>query len=212
MAKKQLVFLDENGLREAMSEQTLILCKTESIRVGMFPEILARISRLYFKFAALKMIQFTPSAVSDFYGPVIEMWEPPDKMEKIFMKMTESPSIAAVVEGPNAVLAMRKLAGGTPAFSSDDSGKIEIMGYDAQFKPILAGPGTIRGDYSASDIEIPDTNLIPVPNFMHASATKAEFDREVSILKKHDLLTGRDFFTYERPEWSVLFGGRLPTQ
>lgn len=205
MTKKKIVSLEENELKAALREQSIVLCKTESVRLGVFPEILARISRLYFKFAALKMFRFTEEAVLDFYEPVVSMWEPRDQIIEIFLKMTQHPSLVAVVEGPHAIAAMRKLAGGSPRYEVAD-GNVTLAGYDAQFRPILAPMGTIRGDYSACDIEIPDTNLIPVPNFIHASADAEEFARERAILRKHGILGDGDTYSYDRPEWTVLYG------
>src|SRR5205823_4622975 len=125
----------------------------------------------------LRMFQFSKEAVLDFYGPVVDMWEPRDKIVSIFLKMTEAPTIAVVVEGPNARLAMRKLAGGLPAYKNN-AGEIEFAGFKAQFEPLRAPMGTFRGDYCALDIAVPDTELMPVPNFIHATENEEDYGRE----------------------------------
>ena len=206
MSRKQLVSLNEADLKAAFEEQTLILCKPESVQLGVFAEILSRLTRSYLKLNALKMFVFSEEAVLDFYGPVIEMWEPREKIVEIFLAMTRVPSVLAVYQGPNALAAGRKIAGGVPVYELDENNRPELAGYEAQFKPIMAPMGTIRGDYSTADIDIADTALLPVPNFVHASASKAEFERETDSLRRHGILREDDFFDYERPEWKVLYG------
>lgn len=202
---KQLVTLSDAELEAAYAERTLVLCKPDSIRLGIHGEIITRISRLYYKTVLARMFQFTEQSVQDFYAPVIDMWEPRDKMIEIFRKMTLAPSLALIVEGPNARLAMRKMAGGLATYKLDDS-KVKFSGFKAQFEPLNAPMGTFRGDHSALDIPVPDTELMPVPNFIHATEDEADYQRELDVLTRHQHLAEADFFTYSKPEWEVIYG------
>jgi nucleoside diphosphate kinase len=204
MAKK-IVKISEQELEKLYRERTLVLCKPDAVRLGLHGEILSRISRLFYKTVLVRMFNFTEASVQDFYGPVIDMWEPRDEIIKIFMKMTNAPTIAIVVEGPNARLAMRKMAGGLPSYELID-GEIKFKSFKAQFEPLNAPMGTMRGDYSALDIPLPDTELIPVPNYIHATETAEDYDREISILVKHNHITPDDFYPYSKAEWDVIFG------
>src|SRR5438105_4781322 len=138
---KQLITLTPQELDARYRERTLVLCKPESVRLGNYGEIITRISRLYYKIVLLRMFRFSREAVFEFYGPVIEMWEPRERIEKIFLKMTEAPTIGVVVEGPNARLAMRKLAGGLPTYSAVKD-EVKFQGFKAQFEPLNAPMGT----------------------------------------------------------------------
>jgi nucleoside-diphosphate kinase len=202
---KQIVHLSPEELERAYRERTLVLCKPDAVRLGLHGEILSRISRLYFKIVLLRMFRFTATSVLQFYEPVVEMWEPRDEIEQIFLKMTSAPTIALVVEGPNARKAMRKMAGGVPMYQLSD-GEIKLTGYKAQFEPLNAPMGTLRGDYSALDIPLPDTELIPVPNFIHATENEEDYAREIGVLMKHQHIAEADFFPYAKAEWDVIFG------
>jgi len=202
---KQLITLSKEELEKKYRERTLVMCKPDSVQLGNFGDIINRICRMYYKIVLLKMFQFSEESVFDFYGPVIDMWEPRHKIENIFKKLTEAPTIAIVVEGPNSRVAMRKMAGGLPTYSYND-GKIEFDGFKAQFEPLNAPMGTFRGDYCALDIPVPDTELVPVSNFIHATETKEDYDRELNVLMKYRHISEEDFFCYSKPQWEVIYG------
>jgi len=202
---KHLVKLEPNELKRRYEERTLVLCKTEGIVLGVYPEILQAIQRLRYKTPLIRLFKFTEESVAEFYALVIEKWEPKEDIIKIFLKFTVNPTLAVVVEGPNSILSMRKLAGGLPTYKIE-SGKVVFAGYEGQFQPLMAPMGTIRGDYSSADIAVPDTNLIPAPNYMHASENETEYRREISILLKYKHITENDFFRYERPDWETIWG------
>jgi nucleoside-diphosphate kinase len=202
---KQLVKMSPEELEQAYHERTLVLCKPDALRLGLHGEILKRISRLFYKTVLVRMFRFDRDTIMDFYAPVIDMWEPREEIIEIFMKMTQAPCLAVVVEGPNAILAMRKLAGGAPQYKLEGE-KVELTGYKAQFQPLLAQMGTVRGDFSAMDIPLPDTELIPVPNFIHATENEDDYEREIRVLTEHGHIQEADFFAYAKPEWDVIFG------
>ncbi len=204
MAKK-IIKLSQQDLEKLYRERTLVLCKPDAVRLGLHGEILSRISRLFYKTVLVRMFNFTDASVQDFYGPVIDMWEPRNEIIEIFMKMTNAPTIAIVVEGPNARLAMRKMAGGLPSYELEN-GEIKLKGFKAQFEPLNAPMGTMRGDYSALDIPLPDTELIPVPNYIHATETAEDYDREIFVLTQHGHISPNDFYPYPKAEWDVIFG------
>ena len=202
---KKLIKLSGEELEQKSKEQTLVLCKPESMVIGLYPKILLRIQELHYKTPLVKLFQFNGKSITEFYESVIEQWEPRKDILKIFMKMTENPSLAVVVEGPNSVYSMRKLAGGLPEYKLEGK-NVVFEKYSAQFQPLIAPMGTIRGDYSASDIAIPDTTLVPVPNFMHASASTEDYKKEIKVLLRHHHISKNDFIPYSRPDWKILFG------
>ena len=211
MIKKHLVKLDQNEMEQRYRERTLVLCKSESIVLGVYADVLQAIQRFRYKTPLIKLFKFTKESVLEFYAPVIEKWEPKEGIIEIFLKFTRYPTLAVIVEGPNVIKAMRKLAGGLPVYEIQ-SDKTVFKEYEAQFQPLMAPMGTIRGNYSPADIAIPDTNLIPVPNYMHASENEDEFQRELSVLKRHKHITEKDFIEYERPDWGILWGGKSGLQ
>ena len=69
--------------------------------------------------------------------------------------------VAIVVQGPNAITCMRKLAGNT--------------------EPFTAVPGTIRGDFSTDSYEIADSAERPIHNLIHVSDSPESSEREIAI-------------------------------
>lgn len=92
----------------------------------MVGEVLSRFERHGFVVRRAASVQMTPSDVAEHY-PHLEA-EP--FFPEIVSYMTSGPSIALIIQAPNAVAAARRIAGATD--------------------PIRAEPGTIRGDLATS--------------------------------------------------------------
>lgn len=82
--------------------------------------------------------------------------------------MQESPVFLAVVEGYDAIEIVRKLSGNTI--------------------PVLANPGTIRGDFSHDTIDLANEQNRPLRNIIHASDTVEDGEKEVNLWFKEDEL------------------------
>lgn len=95
--------------------------------------------------------------------------------------LQESPVLCAVLEGHEAIEIVRKLCGNTI--------------------PLLAAPGTIRGDFSHDNIELANENKRPLRNIIHASDTIQDAENEIKIWFTED-----ELFEYERADEKMMFG------
>lgn len=105
-----------------MSERTLVLIKPDGVARGLIGEVVARIERKGFTFAALELRTVSVEVAQEHYG---------EHKDKPFFKdlvdfITGGPLVAAVIEGPDAISQWRTMMGAT--------------------NPVAATPGTIRGD------------------------------------------------------------------
>ncbi len=110
-------------------EQTLIMLKPDAFAKGLVGEVLLRLERARFKFAAMKIFRFDQSLAERFYGE----HRGKSFFEPLIKFMTSGPTLAVVVEGENAIVRMRKLVGATD--------------------PANADPGTLRHDYASNGRE-----------------------------------------------------------
>ena len=105
-----------------MTERTLVLVKPDGVARGLVGEVLGRIERKGFRVVALQMRTLERAIAEEHYG---------EHADKPFFKdlvdfITSAPLVAAVIEGPAAILSWRAMMGAT--------------------NPAHAAPGTIRGD------------------------------------------------------------------
>jgi nucleoside-diphosphate kinase len=105
-----------------MSERTLVLIKPDGVARGLIGEVVTRIERKGFHFAALELRTVSIEIAQEHYG---------EHKDKPFFKdlvdfITGGPLVAAVIEGPDAISQWRTMMGAT--------------------NPVAATPGTIRGD------------------------------------------------------------------
>ena len=131
-----------------MTERTLLLIKPDGVERRLVGEILGRVERKGLTIAALQL-----RTVSDelarrhyaehdgkaFFGSLVEF-------------ITSSPLVAAIIEGPRAITAVRQLAGGTDPVDK-------------------ALPGTIRGDFGL------ETQF----NLVHGSDSPESAEREIAL-------------------------------
>lgn len=105
-------------------ERTFILVKPDGVKKNLIGNILGRFEAKGLKIVALKLIN-APKEVAEVH--YAEHKEKPFFGELVDF-ITSSPLVAAVIEGENAIKAVRQLNGAT--------------------NPLEAVPGSIRGDYA----------------------------------------------------------------
>ncbi|HLF78525.1 MAG TPA: nucleoside-diphosphate kinase [Dehalococcoidia bacterium] len=128
-------------------ERTLILVKPDAMQRGLAGEILARLERRGLRIVGLKLLQVDRALAERHYGEHVGK----PFYEGLVAYITSCPIVAAVLEGTDAVEAVRNSMGKT--------------------NPRDAAPGTIRGDFG---LEI-GRNLI------HGSDSLASAEREVAL-------------------------------
>ena len=130
-----------------MSERTLVLIKPDGVARNLIGEVLSRIERKGLTIIVLELrtldrataeAHYAEHAAKPFFADLVDF-------------ITSGPLIAAVVEGPDAIVAWRAMMGAT--------------------NPVTAAPGTIRGDLSASFTE----------NLVHGSDSAESAEREIGI-------------------------------
>ncbi|MCD6416426.1 MAG: nucleoside-diphosphate kinase [Planctomycetes bacterium] len=108
-------------------ERTLVFLKPDAVRRRLVGRIIARFEDKGFNILALKMVQLGQEWVRAHYAE----HEGKHFYEPLVRYITGGPVVALVLEGKNAVEAVRRMLGQT--FGS------------------TAAPGTIRGDFALSD-------------------------------------------------------------
>ncbi len=128
-------------------QRSLILVKPDAVQRGLVGTLLGRLEARGLKLIGLKLMRVDEALARKHYAEHVEKPFFPGLLAFI----TGSPVVAAVVEGPNAVDAVRATMGATD--------------------PIAAAPGTIRGDFS---LEIGR-------NLVHGSDSPEAGEREVAL-------------------------------
>jgi nucleoside-diphosphate kinase len=130
-----------------MSERTLVLIKPDGVERGLVGEVIARIERRGYRIVAMELRTLTADIAQEHYG------EHRDKpfFTDLVAFITSGPLVAAVIEGPDAIVAWRTMMGAT--------------------NPINAAPGTIRGDL-ANEMQ---------NNVTHGSDSPESAAREIAL-------------------------------
>lgn len=130
-----------------MSERTLVLIKPDGVARGLVGEVLARIERKGFTLVAMELRTLTAEIAKAHYG------EHADKpfFGSLVEFITSGPLVAAVIEGPDAIVQWRSMMGAT--------------------NPVTAAPGTIRGDLA---VEMQN-------NVTHGSDSPESAAREIAL-------------------------------
>jgi len=128
-------------------EKTLVLVKPDGVRRQLGGEIIARFEKRGLRIAALKLCRMTSEMAEKHYA---------EHVGKPFFSglvefITSGPIIAMVVEGDNAIRAVRTMMGTT--------------------NPVDAAPGTIRGDLA----------LTMSNNVIHGSDGPESAVREINL-------------------------------
>jgi nucleoside-diphosphate kinase len=126
-------------------EQTLVMIKPNGPRLKLIGEVIARFEKARLSISRLEMKTLTLDQAQAFY----EEHKAKPFYEPLIGFMTSGPIVAMVVEGDNAIQAVRAIAGAT--------------------NPADALPGTIRYDYATSTRE----------NIVHASDSPKSAAREI---------------------------------
>ena len=130
-----------------MSERTLVLIKPDGVARGLVGEVLGRIERKGLVLVAMELRTLDRATAEEHYG------EHKDKpfFGDLVDFITSAPLVAAVVEGPDAIVQWRNMMGAT--------------------NPLDSAPGTIRGDYGKDLGE----------NLIHGSDSAESAAREIGI-------------------------------
>ena len=131
-----------------MTDRTLLLIKPDGVDRRLVGEIIGRIERKGLTVAALEMRVVSGELARQHYAEHDGKPFFADLLEFI----TSGPLVAAIVEGPRAVAAVRQLAGATDPVEK-------------------AAPGTIRGDFGL------ETQF----NLVHGSDSPESAEREIGL-------------------------------
>jgi nucleoside-diphosphate kinase len=131
-----------------MTERTLLLVKPDGVERRLVGEILSRIERKGLTIAALEMRIVSDKLARSHYAE----HDGKPFFDSLVEFITSSPLVAAIVEGPRAITAVRQLAGGTDPVEK-------------------AAPGSIRGDFGL------ETQF----NLVHGSDSPESAEREIAL-------------------------------
>lgn len=192
-----------------MLERTLIILKPDAIARGLIGEITSRFEKVGLKIVAAKLLKSNKNLTGKHYplereefikgmgqktldnyhklgvdvkkefgtedayelGKIIREW--------LMDMMTSGPVFAMVLEGPHAVELVRKICGPT--------------------LPLMAAPGTIRGDYSFDSSYLANVGKRGVKNLIHASGSLEEAKYEIPLW-----FTTEEILPYERVEEKIM--------
>jgi nucleoside-diphosphate kinase len=130
------------------NECTLIVIKPDGIRRQLVGKIISRFEDKGFRLTNLRFFIFSRQQASEFYS--VHSSKP--FFEELVSFITSGPVIACLIEGVNAITAVRLMAGATKSFE--------------------AAPGTIRGDFGLGLTE----------NLIHASDSPESFIKESRVI------------------------------
>lgn len=191
--------------RKPHQEQSLVLLKTDAVQRSLVGEIIKRFEQKGLKIAGMKMVMPTEEQLLKHYnkddawferkgkgivedlkaqGRPVEK-EPieygKDIIRTIVRYMTESPVVALVLEGNQAVAIVSRTVGTT--------------------EPTTADIGTIRGDYALDSFAHSTFENRAVKNLIHQSESVEEAEREIKIWftddEIHDYATAQERVMYE---------------
>jgi nucleoside-diphosphate kinase len=131
-----------------VTERTLVLIKPDGVERRLVGEIIGRIERKGLAIAALELRHIDAKLASQHYAE----HDGKPFFESLLQFITSGPVVAAIVEGPRAIAAVRQLAGGTDPVDQ-------------------ATPGTIRGDFGL------ETQF----NLVHGSDSEDSAKREIAL-------------------------------
>lgn len=104
-------------------ERTFVIIKPDAVQRGLIGEIIARLERRGLKTVGMKFIQVSEELARQHYA----VHEGKPFFEGLIQYITSAPVVAMVLEGTDAIAAVRNTLGAT--------------------KPSEAAPGTIRADF-----------------------------------------------------------------
>jgi nucleoside-diphosphate kinase len=125
-------------------ERTFVMVKPDGVQRGLIGEIISRFERRGLKIVGMKMVQVSDELARQHYA----VHEGKPFFAGLINYITSAPVVAMVVEGTNAVVAVRQTVGAT--------------------RPFEAAPGSIRADFA---LEI-GRNLVHASDAPETSATE----------------------------------------
>ena len=130
-----------------MAERTLVLIKPDGVERALVGEVLGRIERKGLRIVALELRTLDRATAEEHYAEHVGKAFFADLVQFI----TSAPLVAAVVEGPDAIVQWRAMMGAT--------------------NPVNAAPGTIRGDLAT----------VTQKNVTHGSDSPESAAREIAL-------------------------------
>lgn len=190
-------------------EQTLVVLKPDAVSRGLVGEIIGRFEKVGLKVVAMKMVKVERKLAEKHYPADRESFlrgmgektlenykkfgADPEKLlgssdpleigkmirEWLVRYITSGPVVATLLDGPHAVELVRKLCGNT--------------------LPLLATPGTIRGDLAFDSSYLANTGKRAIKNLIHASGSLEEAKYEIPLW-----FSSEEIHSYERVEEKVM--------
>jgi nucleoside-diphosphate kinase len=172
-------------------ERTLVLLKPDTLERGLAGEVISRFEKAGLRLLAAKMVRPDQELAKTHYPPerhefikgmgnkTIESYKEAGRDPKanfgsddphavglqlqkwLVDFLISGPVIALVLEGPNAISGVRKIAGHTI--------------------PVKAEAGTIRGDYSDDSAILANDEKRSIKNLVHASGDSEEAELEINL-------------------------------
>lgn len=173
-----------------MLQRTLVLIKPDAMERGLAGEIISRFEKVGLRIIQSKVVKVTKELAGSHY-PVTNEWlnkvgnntisdcqkygvdvketmgtEDPIEIGKLVHSwnmtfLMSAPILALVFEGIHSVEVVRKLCGSTI--------------------PLLADPGTIRGDFSSNSAISENAKKQTIRNLVHSSGSEEEAKREIEL-------------------------------
>jgi nucleoside-diphosphate kinase len=128
-------------------ERTFVMVKPDGVRRALVGEVIRRFEARGLKIVALQMIQPSRELAEEHYG--VHRGKP--FFDGVVRFITSGPVVAMILEGPNAVAAVRQIMGAT--------------------RPLEAAPGSLRADFCL-DVE---------ENLVHGSDGPETAEQEIAL-------------------------------
>lgn len=190
-------------------QRALIILKPDAVQRGIMGKIVQRFENVGLTIIGLKFIWATKEKIITHY-PETDAWfkkvgertltnyakkgldakkvfatDDPISIGKTVKKwlidyIQQSPVLIMVLEGYECIEVVRKLSGNTI--------------------PLLAFPGTIRGDFSHDTIDLANEQNRPLRNIIHASDTIEDGEKEIKVW-----FTPEELFIYSRADENIMF-------
>ncbi|MCL4411338.1 nucleoside-diphosphate kinase [Candidatus Marsarchaeota archaeon] len=187
-----------------MIERTLVLVKPDGVRRALIGKVISRFEDAGLKVVALKLT-LPDKKLAGMHYPLDKEWytnawkntkkgydEKGLKMDEtplqlgerirgwLMESLTGGPVVAMVVEGNDAIAAVRKIAGATA--------------------PNRADPSSIRGMYSTDSYDFSDSKKRVLRNIVHASDSTPTAEREIGVW-----FSSKDIASYKRSDEDVIY-------
>lgn len=167
-------------------ERTLVVFKPDAVQRGIVGEVLSRFEKVGLKLVAMKMVNPDEQHYYHHYETIGKMVSRRGEMQfKVQLgAMQEGPVIAAILQGVEAAVLVRKMVGATNTKE--------------------AAPGTIRGDYAHASLDHVNAHNVALPTILHASGDADEAKQEIEHWFSEDEIfadyqTVHEYFTQPHP-------------